>query len=90
MKKFLFVCLLMFALSSPAFAGHTQSGDNRSSSYCECTPVHGVCPCCGAVLGAVYHQEDEPICQDGADGAGLTVGPRVIRLAFLMWLKLGA
>ena len=34
MKRLLCVCLLMFGLSLPAFAGHTLPGDN--ASYCDC------------------------------------------------------
>ena len=87
MKKSLFICLLIFALSSPAFAGHQQAG---GYGYCECTPVNGVCPCCERTFDAARIQGDEPICQFFSDDTEPMLEPGFIRLALLMWLKLGA
>ena len=68
MKKLLSVCLLIFALSFPAFAGHTQAG---GFGWCECTPVQGVCSCCGgSFLTVANDQENNSISQHVLDGTG--------------------
>lgn len=84
MKRLVSVCLLMLCLSLPVFGGHHLQG---GFGYCDCDPVGNVCPCCGGSLLAVANdQENDSITQHASDGAELSI----IRLAFLMWLKIKA
>jgi hypothetical protein len=85
MKISFTILLLILCLSAPAFAGHTQSGGR----WCECNYVQGVCPCCG-LLGAARDHENESFDQNASGDARPTVDIGVIRLAFLMWLKVKA
>lgn len=83
MKPVIAVVTLIMCLSFPVLAGHTQTGYGNE---CECIPVGSVCQCCGAKLSVATNQENVSINQNASDGAGLGV----IRLAFMMWLKLKA
>ena len=87
MKRVFTILLLTLCLSAPAFSGHTQTGDRR---VCECTVVQGVCPCCGAPLNAATYQGNECFDQNASGEAEPAVELGIIRLAFLMWLKVKA
>jgi hypothetical protein len=87
MKKLLAGLMLMLCLSFPVLGGHTQT----SGAFCNCTPINGVCPCCGGIQGAVRNHEDvSTVAQNASDCAEPALAHGYARLAFLMWLKLKA
>ena len=88
MKRFLSVCLLMLCLCLPVIGGHTQQGGY--GKLCECTPINGVCPCCGGSLTVANEQENDSINQNASDGTEPTFELGVIRMTFLIWLKMRA
>ena len=78
MKKLAAVCLLMFALSFPAFAGHTVQGEH----YCGCGTIGCIedypCECC-----------TKPVGTDNAPN-GATAEWGIALVAILFWLRLKA
>ncbi len=88
MRRLMVVVTLILCLSCPILAGHTQTGFGRQ---CECNPVGDICQCCGASLLTVTpNQENDSITQHDSDGTGPMLELSVIRMAFLMWLKVKA
>jgi hypothetical protein len=84
MKRGLAVLLLIVCLSLPALAGHTTQGDR----WCKCPAVQGICHCCGSNLNLA--QENESISQHASDDVQPMLEIGIIRMAFLMWLKVKA
>lgn len=85
MKRSFTILLLILCLSTPVFAGHSQMGGR----WCGCNFVQGVCPCCG-VNSPATNLEIETFDQNASGDARPTVETSIIRLAFLMWLKVKA
>ena len=87
MKRLAAVVIFICALSVPSFAGHIPAG----GIWCECTPVQGVCECCGGnLLTVANNQENESISQHASDDEQPMLEIGIIRMAFLMWLKVKA
>jgi hypothetical protein len=78
--------MIIFALSLPVLGGHNQVGGR----WCECDTVQGVCPCCGGLLGVTSNQENESTSQHVSDDEQPMLEIGIIRMAFLMWLKVKA
>ena len=80
MKRFLCVCLLMFALSFPAFAGHTVAGGAPCScGQAGCAEDYpGECPKTNSVLPSGKFPTD------GTAELGIAL------VAILLWLRLKA
>jgi hypothetical protein len=78
--------MLIFCLSFPALGGHTQPGEFIA---CQCTPVEGVCPCCGFMgLTAESDQENVLTAQSAVSESRETTQDWDIALkVLLMWLK---
>ena len=87
MKRVFIILLLTLCLSVPAFSGHTQTGNRR---VCGCNVQQGICPCCGSFLGAAISHENDYFDQNASGEAQPAVELGIIRLAFLMWLKIKA
>ena len=84
MKRLAAVVIFICALSIPSFGGHIPAG----GIWCECMPVQGVCQCCGGNLSLA--QENESISQHASDDEQPMLEIGIIRMAFLMWLKVKA
>ena len=88
MKRLLVVLTLICSLSLPAFGGHTQLG---GGAFCQCDPVENICPCCGgSFLTVANDQENDSISQHVSDGTEPAIELGVIRVVFLIWLKIRA
>ena len=86
MKRLVSVCLLMLCLSFPVFGGHVPQGGY--GQLCGCNPINNVCPCCGwSGITTADDQEHDSTIQNASEPS-LELG--VIRVAFLMWLKIRA
>ena len=80
MKKLTAVSLLIFALSLPAFGGHTVSGERYS--YCDCNTPGCVEDYPGECSGAHTASTEAP--DDGSSELGIAL------VAILLWLRLKA
>jgi hypothetical protein len=79
---------MVFLLFAPAYAGHSTSG---GFGWCECTPVQGVCPCCGGINRAAANDQvsdSESITQNASDTSDGAL--ELDLLWFLMWLNIRA
>jgi hypothetical protein len=91
MKRFVAVVSLILCLSFPVLSGHNQAGGGFAT--CECTPVEGVCPCCGYIrLAAEPDQENDTVTQDTVTTGERETSPEweAALTVILWWLRLTA